>query len=75
MPYLGACGTQRPRVRSVPEFFVPGHLDGFELGFVGSGGIAGETGELGDPLVHVREADSERIGVRIFVGEADGDVF
>src|SRR5260370_14077095 len=41
----------------VLEFFVPGHLDGFELGFVGGGGIAGEAGELGDPFVHVGEAD------------------
>src|SRR6266852_2983348 len=60
---------------AVLEFFVPGHLDGFELGFVGGGGIAGEAGEFGDPFVHVSEADSERISVREFVRKCDGDVF
>jgi len=60
---------------TVLEFFVPGHLDGFELGFVGGGGVAGEAGEFGDPLVHVGETDGEGIGVREFVGEGDGDVF
>src|SRR6266850_5600792 len=60
---------------AVQEFFVPGHLDGFELGFVGGRGIAGKTREFGDPLVHVGEADGEWVGVREFVGEADSDVF
>src|SRR6266849_1485463 len=60
---------------AVKEFLVPSHLDGFELRFIGGRGVAGKTGELGDPLVHVGEADSQRIGVREFVGEADSDVF
>src|SRR5712692_7402242 len=60
---------------TVLEFFVPGHLDGFELGFVGGRGVAGEAGEFGDPFVHVGKADGEGIGVRKFVGQADGDVF
>ena len=60
---------------AVLKFFVPGHLDGFEFAFVGGLGVAGETGELGDPFVHVGEADGERIGVGIFVGQRDGDVF
>src|ERR1700676_4300066 len=60
---------------TVQEFLVPCHLDGFEFAFVGGRWIAGKAGELGDPLVHVREAGRERIGVRKFVGQADGDVF
>src|SRR6476661_11255167 len=60
---------------AVLKFFVPGHLDGFELGFVGGGGVAGKVGELDDPFVHVREADGERIGVGIFIAQRDGDVF
>src|SRR6266478_1627438 len=60
---------------AVLEFFVPGHLDGFEFGFVGGGGVAGEAGEFGDPFVHVRKPDSEWIGVRKFVRQADGNVF
>src|SRR5713226_489324 len=60
---------------AVLEFFVPSHLDGFEFGFVGGGGIAGEAGKFGDPFVHVREADGEGIGVRKFVGQADSYVF
>src|SRR6266478_8041651 len=60
---------------AVQEFLVPGHLDGFELGFIGGRGVAGKTREFGDPLVHVGEADGQRIGVREFIGEADSDVF
>src|SRR5207247_3410269 len=44
---------------AVLEFLVPSHLDGFEFGFVGGRGIAGEARELRDPFVHVREARSE----------------
>src|SRR5882672_2808792 len=60
---------------AVQEFLVPGHLDGFELGFIGGRGVAGKTGKFGDPLVHVGEADRERIGVRMFVGQSDGYIF
>src|SRR6266850_5894959 len=60
---------------AVQEFLVPGHLDGFEFGFIGGRGVTGKTGEFGDPLVHVGEADRERIGVRMFVGQSDGYVF
>src|SRR5229473_165541 len=60
---------------AVLELFVPGHLDGFELGFVGGGRVAGEAGEFGDPFVHVGEADGERVGFWEFVGQADGDIF
>jgi len=38
-------------------------------------GSPGEAGELGDPFVHVGEADCEGIGVREFVCESDSDVF
>src|SRR6266478_8294065 len=60
---------------AVQEFLVPGHLDGFKLRFIGGRGVAGKTGEFGDPLVHVGEADGQRIRVREFVGEANSDVF
>ena len=60
---------------AVQEFLVPGHLDGFELRFIGGRGVAGKTGEFGDPLVHVGEADRQRIGVRMFVGQSDGYIF
>src|SRR6267142_656147 len=60
---------------AVQEFLVPGHLDGFELGFIGGRGIAGKAGEFSDPFVHVGEADRQRIGVRMFVGQSDGYVF
>ncbi len=45
---------------------MPGHLDGFEFGFVGFGGVAGEEWEFGDPFVHVGEAYGEGIGVGYF---------
>src|SRR5882724_11374983 len=60
---------------AVQEFLVPGHLDGFELRFIGGRGIAGKAGEFGDPLVHVGEADGQRIGVRMFVDQSDGYIF
>src|SRR3989440_11125144 len=60
---------------AVLKFLVPGHLNGFEFGFVGGGGVAGEAGEFGNPFVHVREPDSEWIGVRKFVRQADSNVF
>ena len=60
---------------AVLEFLVPGHLDGFEFGFVGGGRIAGEARKLGDPFVHVGETHREGIGVRKFVRQRDGDVF
>src|SRR6267143_6650042 len=60
---------------AVQEFLVPSHLDGFELRFIGGRGVAGKAGEFGDPLVHVGEADSEWIGVRMFVGQSNGYIF
>jgi hypothetical protein len=60
---------------AVLKFFVPGHLNGFEFGFVGAHRIAGEAGEFSDPFVHVGEAYRERIGAWEFVGQGDGDIF
>src|SRR5260370_34174429 len=70
----GVAGTKSLGL-AVLKFFVPGHLDGFEFGFVGGSGVAGKAGELGGPFVHVRETDGKRIGVREFIREGDGDVF
>src|SRR5205085_8035980 len=42
-------------------FLVPGHLDGFQLRLIGCCGIPGKPRQLGDPLVHVREAKLEAI--------------
>jgi hypothetical protein len=58
----------RPSGLAVLEFFVPGHLDGFEFAFVRSCWVAGKSRELGDPFVHIGEPDGERIGVGKFVG-------
>src|SRR6266849_4392702 len=60
---------------AVQEFLVPGHLDGFELGLVGGRWVAGKTGKFSDPFVHVGEAHSQGIGVRMFVGQSDGYIF
>jgi len=67
--------NQFPSALAILKFLVPGHLNRFQLGFIGFLRIAGETGELGDPFVHVREADGERISIRKFVVQRDGDVF
>jgi hypothetical protein len=55
--------------------FVPGHLDGFELGFVGGFGVVVELIEFGDEPMEAGEADGERISVRELLVEFDPDVF
>ncbi len=40
----GVCHACGQLALAVLEFFVPGHLDGFEFGFVGSLRVAGKTG-------------------------------
>jgi len=57
------------------EFLVPGHLDGFELAFVGKFGVAGEAGEVQDPFVEIGESDRERVEIREAVSELDADFF
>jgi len=68
------CG-QRQLVLAIFKFFVPSHLDGFEFAFVGGRWVTVEAGKFSDPFVHVGKADCERIGVWVFVGQPDGDVF
>ena len=74
---LGAEGVEsgRPLRLVVLKFFVPGHLDGFELAFIRKLGIAGKTRKLGDPLVQVGEADSEGIEAGMLVRELNSDFF
>src|SRR5271156_1694258 len=55
------------------EFFVPGHLNGFQLSFVRQLRVAGKSGQLDDPFVHVREAHGQRVHARMFFGELDAD--
>src|ERR1700680_2372301 len=44
------CIRNRASALTILKFFVPRHLDGFELAFIGSSGIAGKTRKLGNPL-------------------------
>ena len=60
---------------AVLEFFMPRHLDGFELAFVGSCGIALEIRQFSHVAVQVGEADGEGIDFRMSFGEPDADVF
>ena len=62
-------------LRSILELFVPRHLDGFELAFVGGSGVAFEVGELGDVFVQVGEANGEGIELGMYFTEQDADVF
>jgi len=48
---------------------------GFELGFVGLGGVVAETRKFGDVAVQVGEAHGERIGVGVRFGEENAEVF
>ena len=54
---------------------MPGHLDGFELAFVRSFGIAGEVGQFCDVAMQVGEADGERIEFGMSFGKQDAEVF
>jgi hypothetical protein len=58
---------------AVLKFFVPGHLDGFELPFVRKLGITGKTGELGNPLMKISEADGERVEIWKFLDELNAN--
>src|SRR5215831_10865164 len=60
---------------AVLKFFVPSHLNGFKLGFIGLGGVPGEAVKFRDPFVHVCKANGQGIGVRKFVGQCNGNVF
>jgi len=44
-------------------------LDGFELAFIGSSGIALEVRQLGDVAVQVGEADGERVKLGMSFGK------
>ena len=54
---------------------MPRHLDGFELAFVGSCGIALEIRQFSHVAVQVGEADGERIELGMDFREEDADVF
>src|SRR5690242_10999310 len=54
---------------------MPGHLDGLEFFLVGVLGIVAEALERRHPLMEIGEANGERIGIRILVGESDGNIF
>src|SRR5713101_8009084 len=60
---------------AVLVLFVPGHLDGFELAFVGEFGGAGEAVKLADPSVKIGEADGERVSGWELVGKPNADFF
>ena len=62
-------------LRAILKFFVPRHLDGFELAFVGSCRIAFEIGQFGYVAVQIGEAYGERIELGMDFGEQDADVF
>jgi hypothetical protein len=56
----------QPLARSILIFFVPGHLDGFELRLVRFGLIVGESRQFGDITVQIREAHGQRIDIGVF---------
>src|SRR5438477_7550346 len=57
------------------EFFVPGHLDGLQLAFIGGLGITGEARQFGHVAMQVSKAHCERIELREFFLEQNADVF
>src|ERR1039457_805110 len=61
--------------RAVLEFFVPSHLDGFELALVGCPRIALKVGQFGHVTMQVGEADGEGIEFGMNFREQDADVF
>ena len=60
---------------AILDFLVPGHLDRFQLAFVGGFGIADKVRQFGDVAVQVGEAHGERIEFGISFGKQDADVF
>src|SRR5579862_2445831 len=62
------------RLLIVLPFFVPSHLDGFKLWFIGRLGVIVKTVELEDTLAEVCKADSQGVDVRIFLIKGNADV-
>ena len=54
---------------------MPGHLDRFQFGLVGLGGIVFEAGEFSHIFVQISEADCERINFRMSLRQQDSDIF
>ena len=60
---------------AVEELFVPCHLDGFKLRFVGLLRIALEVRQFDDVAVEIGEAHGQRIGGGVRLGKEYADVF
>src|SRR6266446_3852424 len=73
--YSRAFAARTLRLRAVGPFLVPGGLNRFQFSLVGLSGVAGKSGQFGDPLMHVGETHGIGINVRKFVGQRNGDVF
>src|SRR5688500_13478045 len=66
---------RKPLLLTVFPFLLPGHLNRFQLLFVGVLRVVVEAFERHDPLVKIRKADRERIDIRMAVGKRDGNIF
>src|SRR5258706_10383819 len=72
---LSGCGLYTVLALRILKFFVPGHLDGFELSLVRFGRVVGEAGQLGDVAVQIGEAYCQRVGVGVRFGEENAQIF
>ena len=62
-------------VLRVLEFFVPGHLNGFETGLIGLGRVVGEAGQLRDIAVQVCKAHGQGVEVGKLLLQLNADFF
>src|ERR1700736_6938052 len=75
MKFRSSKARVRLALRAVLEFFMPGHLDGFEFAFVRGGWIPLEVGQFGHVAVKVGEADGKRIEFGMSFREKNADIF
>src|SRR5277367_4623532 len=61
------------RLLVVLKFFVPGHLNRFELSFVRQFRVASKPRKFHDPFVHIRKTHRQRVHAGMFLRQLDSD--
>jgi len=74
---IGTCYVRfaEKKLLSTFPFFIPRHLDGFQLAFCRCFWVVSKVGQLCHIAVQVGKAHRERVNVRVFLLQKYADVF
>src|ERR1700691_1270474 len=75
LPLGGKALIHRLALGAILEFFMPRHLNGFELALIGGFRIAFKIGEFGHVAVQIGKPDGKRVKFGMSFGEKDANVF